>query len=134
MNSVAPAPSAPPTPSPDPAGRPWGNSASPRPEQTATHQPAPQHRRSATMAANDPVRLAIVGCGAITRSAHLPAALRSALVHIHALVDTSVANARELQKEYALKCAVVTDLEKVIGEVEGVLIATPNHTHLAVAS
>jgi predicted dehydrogenase len=79
------------------------------------------------------VKLAIVGCGAITRLAHLPAALRSPRVQVEALVDVRSENACELVREYALKCKVSKNLTDVIGEVEGVLVATPNHTHAAVA-
>jgi predicted dehydrogenase len=88
---------------------------------------------AATVAPPRPVKLAIVGCGAITRSAHLPAALRSASVDVYALVDVFPDNARKLVREYALSCNVTKDLAEVIGEVEGVLIATPNHTHAAIA-
>ncbi len=80
-----------------------------------------------------PLKLAIVGCGAITASAHLPAALRSPWIDLHALVDVSIDNARALARKHALNCRVCTDLSEVVAEVEGVLIATPNHTHLAVA-
>ena len=80
-----------------------------------------------------PIKLAIVGCGAITASAHLPAALRSPWIDLHALVDVSLDNAQALARKHALICRVCADLSEVIAEVEGVLIATPNHTHLAIA-
>jgi predicted dehydrogenase len=86
------------------------------------------------MTTSNSVGLAIIGCGAITRLAHLPAALRSARIDVRALVDVSLQNALDLQREYALDCQVSADLTQVLGDVEGVLIATPNHTHVAVAA
>lgn len=80
-----------------------------------------------------PVKLAIVGCGAITRLAHLPYALRSRLVDVAALVDLVPDNAEELRREYGLSCRVARSVADVLDEVDGVLIATPNHTHTAIA-
>jgi predicted dehydrogenase len=85
------------------------------------------------MEPSKPIRIAIVGCGAITKLAHLPAALRSRQLQVEALVDIRVANARELTREYGLNCKISEDLAEVIGNAEGVLVATPNHTHAAVA-
>jgi predicted dehydrogenase len=75
-----------------------------------------------------------VGCGAITESGHLPAALRSGLTDVAALVDTTVANAERLAARFGLTCPVTGSLASVIDQVEGVLVATPNHTHLPVAA
>jgi predicted dehydrogenase len=81
-----------------------------------------------------PVSLAIVGCGAITRLAHLPYALRSTLIEVKALVDLTPESAEELRREYGLStCRVARSVEEVLDEVDGVLIATPNHTHTALA-
>jgi predicted dehydrogenase len=81
-----------------------------------------------------PVKLAIVGCGAITRLAHLPHALRSSLIEVTALVDLTPANAEELRREYALPSRVATSVLDVLDDVDGVLIATPNHTHTPIAA
>lgn len=80
----------------------------------------------------EPIKLAIVGCGAITRL-HLPAALRSAWIDVQALVDVTLANAESMKRQFGLSCAAAGDLRQVIDRVDGVLIATPNHTHRAVA-
>ena len=80
-----------------------------------------------------PTKLAIVGCGAITESGHLPAALQSPLIDVAALVDVRLDNARGLSRRFGLTCAVADTLESVINLVEGVVIATPNHTHAAIA-
>src|SRR5438128_9010845 len=48
------------------------------------------------------LRLAIVGCGAITQMAHLPAAAKVDEVRLVALVDTDVAQAQSLASEYGV--------------------------------
>jgi glucose-6-phosphate 3-dehydrogenase len=80
-----------------------------------------------------PVRLAFVGCGAITRSSNLPAALRSPWIEVQALVDVALDNARSLKRQFGLSCEVAGDLGEDIDRVDAVFIATPNHTHRAVA-
>ena len=44
----------------------------------------------------NPVRVAIVGCGAVTEKFYLPALARSPLLRIAALVDVSLARAERL--------------------------------------
>ena len=78
-------------------------------------------------------KIAIVGCGKITTSYHLPAALVSPRVQLSALVDVNVENARALAEKYKIGCQVAQDLNEVISQVDGVLIATPNHTHFPLA-
>jgi predicted dehydrogenase len=48
-------------------------------------------------------------------------------------VDVNLANAQGFQREFGLRCEVSGDLAQVIDRVDGILIATPNHTHRAVA-
>jgi predicted dehydrogenase len=79
------------------------------------------------------VKIAIVGCGKITKSGHLPAALRSSKIEVSTLVDNQVNNARALSKEFSLTCDISDDLKKVINQVDGVVVATPNHLHYSVA-
>jgi predicted dehydrogenase len=81
-----------------------------------------------------PIKLAIVGCGAITDISHLPAAVRSPAINVTALVDTVPANARALARKYGLQgCTIADDLTAVVDKVEGVLIAAPNHAHFPLA-
>jgi predicted dehydrogenase len=86
------------------------------------------------MMTTEPIRLAIVGCGAITESGHLPAALRSPLIDVSALVDLRVENARRLAKQFALDCLVTDSLDAALSACHGVLIATPNHVHVSGAT
>ena len=76
-----------------------------------------------------PVKLAIVGCGQITESSHLPAVLGSSEVELVALVDADVQRARRLARKYGCTCEVLASLEQSTTPAEGVLIATPNNTH-----
>ncbi|MBI3680135.1 MAG: Gfo/Idh/MocA family oxidoreductase [Acidobacteria bacterium] len=80
-----------------------------------------------------PVRLAIAGCGAITDESHLPAALGSPHAEVKALIDSSPDRAARLARKYGCDAEIGERLEAVLGKVEGVLIATPNHTHSLLA-
>lgn len=77
------------------------------------------------------IKIAIVGCGAVTEYCHLPAALRSRFIEIFALVDSNIENAQALSRKYAINCIISSNLEDVIDKVDGILIATPNYTHYA---
>ena len=48
-------------------------------------------------------KLAIIGAGLITRSAHLPTALSLPEIEVVALVDPVVSRAAELAQEYGIK-------------------------------
>jgi len=79
------------------------------------------------------IKLAFVGCGAITRNAHLPAGLRSPMADVFALVDAHVDNARELGRMYGLDTIVTGDIAEVIDGADGFVLATPNDTHYPIA-
>jgi predicted dehydrogenase len=74
-------------------------------------------------------RLAIVGAGRITATAHLPAALASRHIELVALIDPVLERARRLVWEYGIRARTATHLGDVLDTVDGILIATPNHTH-----
>lgn len=80
-----------------------------------------------------PFRLAIVGAGLITQNAHLPTALSLPGLVVTALVDPVLARAKGLVREYGLDALVAGNVEEVMGKVDGAIVATPNHTHRAVA-
>lgn len=80
-----------------------------------------------------PFRLAIAGSGAITAHSHLPAALASRKTKLVALVDPILERASQLQRLHRLQLRVAPDLAEVLGEVDGVVIATPNDTHCELA-
>ncbi len=78
------------------------------------------------------VRLGIIGCGAITGTAHLPAALSSAAVELTALSDTNPARLRYLQRQHGLGPIVCGDYREAMRRVDAVILALPNHLHTPV--
>jgi len=82
-------------------------------------------------------RLAIFGAGLITRNSHLPTALSLPDIEVVALVDPVEDRARELVTEFGIRPAIFGSVEEVIaklaGSLDGAIVATPNHTHRAVA-
>jgi predicted dehydrogenase len=78
-----------------------------------------------------PVRLAILGCGAITRSEHVPAATAHPEVQLVALVDSDLSRANTLIRNRSLLCRAVGDYREVLGQVDAVINALPNHLHVS---
>lgn len=78
------------------------------------------------------LRLAIVGCGAITRIEHLPAVMAHPEVELTALVDSDLQRADALRKRAASSCEVVGDWKNVVGRVDAIINALPNHLHATV--
>jgi len=81
---------------------------------------------------DDRIRLAILGCGAITRSAHLPAVLAHPGVRVVALVDSDLQRARALAMTHRLECKSICDHRELLSEVDAVINALPNHLHAPV--
>jgi len=75
------------------------------------------------------IRLAMFGCGTIVKSQHLPAALAHPDVVLVALVDASSDRAANLMRSAHLNCKISTDYASVLGEVDAVINALPNHLH-----
>ena len=78
-----------------------------------------------------PLRLAILGCGAITRSEHIAAVTAHPGVHLIALVDADLSRANALIQNRGLDCKAVADYREVLAQVDAVINALPNHLHLA---
>jgi predicted dehydrogenase len=76
-----------------------------------------------------PLRLAILGCGAIARIEHLPAALAHPAVRLTALIDADRDRAAVLKRQGGSDCEIYTDLEDVVGSADAVVNALPNHLH-----
>jgi predicted dehydrogenase len=83
--------------------------------------------------AHGAVRLAILGCGAITRCAHLPVAIANPAVRVVALVDADDRRARALASSHRLNCKVTRDHRDILSEVDAVINALPNHLHVPVS-
>jgi predicted dehydrogenase len=77
-------------------------------------------------------RLAIVGCGRIS-AAHALAAVASPSVELTALVDPVEQRARALAERVGARPLIATSIRELHGRVDGVVIATPNHTHADLA-
>ena len=78
-----------------------------------------------------PIRLAILGCGAITREEHIRAVVAHPSVELAALVDLEVSRAQKLIRDNSLRCNAFADFHEVLGEIEAVINALPNHLHAA---
>jgi predicted dehydrogenase len=81
---------------------------------------------------NEPIRIAILGCGAITKARHLPAVLAHPDVQLAALVELDRERAQALAATYGLKCRIVTDYRVLLGEVDAFIVALPNSLHASV--
>lgn len=79
-----------------------------------------------------PLRLGIVGCGAVVEQFHLPASLITPQVKVTALVDRDLARARALADQFGVS-AVYDDHIALVDEVDAVLVATPPQYHAPVA-
>ncbi len=79
----------------------------------------------------EPIRLAILGCGAITRSEHIPAVAAHPGVQLVALVDSDLARANALIQNRGLGCKAAADYREVLGQVDAVVNALPNHLHVS---
>jgi UDP-N-acetylglucosamine 3-dehydrogenase len=78
----------------------------------------------------NPIRLGILGCGAITAGNHLPSAVAHPHVRIAALVDCDLGRAQLLRRRFHLECEIADDYETVLGKLDAVIIALPNYLHV----
>ena len=78
------------------------------------------------------LRLAILGCGAIVRGQHLPAAVLHPDVELAALVDAETGRAEKLRAAYGLNCKAMNDYRQLLTEVDAIINALPNHLHFPV--
>lgn len=79
------------------------------------------------------LRLAIVGCGLMTRQTHLPAAMRCNALQVTALVDPDQESAIELATRYQVG-HVGCSLADVADHADAALIVTPPHVRVAVVA
>lgn len=92
------------------------------------------HRRSkpASVLDSSP-RIALVGCGAIAELYYLPAIARyPSVLEKLILVDINGARAQKLAVGFNVQNYLI-DYRKVLGEVDGVIIAAPHHLHYSMS-
>jgi len=76
-----------------------------------------------------PVRIGVLGTGAVSQIVHLPILSGRADVEVVAVSDTDVPKANAIAARFNVK-RVVTDQELLEGDlVDSVVISTPNHLH-----
>lgn len=78
------------------------------------------------------IRLAILGCGAITAIGHLPAVAAHPGVGAIWLIDSDLDRARGLARQFPLDCQIVSDYKPVLAQVDALINALPNHLHTPV--
>jgi len=75
-----------------------------------------------------PLRVAVVGCGAVTEKRYLPAAAMVSGVAITHAVDLDGDRAASVAEAFGVP-HVASDLESVLPEVDAVVVATPPESH-----
>jgi predicted dehydrogenase/nucleoside-diphosphate-sugar epimerase len=78
---------------------------------------------------NAPVRVALVGCGAISQSLHLPVLVGHENVQLVALVDRALDRAERLAKGYGVPVALADASQLSAADVDAAIIATPPFHH-----
>jgi predicted dehydrogenase len=76
------------------------------------------------------LKIAILGCGAVTQESHLPA-LKALGVVPFLLVDKSLQRARELARSFGVPY-VDDDYRAYVGEIEAAIVALPHYLHAPV--
>lgn len=74
------------------------------------------------------LKVGIIGCGAVSELAHLPALTKHPLIIINALVDKNEERARVIAEKFCLN-RYYSDYEDIYGEVDIALIALPHNLH-----
>jgi predicted dehydrogenase len=79
---------------------------------------------------SEPVRIGLIGAGAIVQVAHLPVLKKLKTVEIAAICDVDLPKARALAERFQIK-DVFDDIEDLLDHehLDAILVATPNHLH-----
>lgn len=77
-----------------------------------------------------PLRVGVLGLGAIAQTAHLPVLAKMRGVQIAALCDNDGAKARSLAQRFAVR-DICTDVEELLElpDIDAIIVSTPNHLH-----
>ena len=77
--------------------------------------------------------VAIIGCGAISEKAHLPAAMKIPSIRVAALVDANRARAEELAARYGI-AQTAESFNALPNPPRAAIVALPHHCHAPVAT
>jgi len=79
---------------------------------------------------SEPVRVGLIGAGAIVQVAHLPVLKKIKSVEVAAICDVDLPKARALADRFQIK-DVFDDIEDLLDHesLDAILVATPNHLH-----
>lgn len=79
---------------------------------------------------SEPVRIGLIGAGAIVQVAHLPLLKKLKSVEVVAICDPDLPKARALAERFQIK-DVFDDIEDLLDheQADAILVATPNHLH-----
>jgi predicted dehydrogenase len=78
-----------------------------------------------------PIRIGIIGAGAVTELRHLPAAESCPEIQVSALVDKNLERARTLADRFGVT-DVMADYHDLFGQVDGIINALPHCLHAPV--
>lgn len=87
-----------------------------------------------SLTSDEPLRIVLVGAGAIAQVAHMPAILASRTAQLGAVVDADAARARELCDAYGIDVPVFNDIDAVNVPLDAAVVAVPNHLHAPLAT
>jgi predicted dehydrogenase len=79
---------------------------------------------------SNPLRVGIIGSGAIVQVAHLPTLRKLKTVDVRAICDTDLPKARAIADRFGIANAF-DDIEDLLGyeELDALVLCTPNHLH-----
>jgi predicted dehydrogenase len=78
------------------------------------------------------LRVAVIGCGAVSEIYHLPALRRCSRGQLTAVVDADATRAANVARRHGAPLAM-TDFRELPGKVDAAVIATPNTSHADIA-
>ncbi|HEU5050638.1 MAG TPA: Gfo/Idh/MocA family oxidoreductase [Gemmatimonadales bacterium] len=78
----------------------------------------------------EPLKVGIIGSGAIVQVAHLPVLRRQKSIQVRGICDTDLPKARAIADRFGIKDAY-DDIEDLLAheELDALLLCTPNHLH-----
>lgn len=79
-------------------------------------------------AVNDPMRVAIVGCGAVAEMKHLPSLMGSKMLIVKALVEPQQERLKQLGQKFGIE-NLLTTIDGIEQYADLAIVATPHHLH-----